>query len=136
MKEHWHQYSYGHTPDGALRLKRVRAQEYQFVGSSLQSQYEDDFGFEKYWNEAPLAGMLRFRVGDFPRGITFMFLHEMQLGFEEWVTLDVDGMLQVEEKAQERRKAQDRKAGEALARTFKANPSKQGNDHIDDVKTP
>lgn len=127
--------SYGRWA-AALRLKRVRAQEYQFVGGSLQSQYEDDFGFEKYWNEAPLAGMLRFRIGDVPRGITFMFLHEMQLDFEEWVSLDVDGMLQVEEKARERRNAQDNRASEALGRTLKANRSSQGHDHIDDKKTP
>lgn len=119
-----------------LKLKSVRAQEYQFVGSSLQSQDEADFGFQKYYNEEPLAGMLRFRIGDLPRAITFMFLHEMGVGFEEWATLDVEGMLQVQEKALTAREVQDTKAGEALGRTLKANRSKPGDVPIDDKKAP
>ena len=104
----------------ALKVKRVRACEYQFVGYQLQGQYEDDFGYDKFDSPSALVGMAQLRVGDIPRGSRLLWLHELPLHFERWAGLDVDGIDELQNQAAERRSAQERQASEALARTFKA----------------
>jgi len=104
----------------ALKVKRVRACEYQFVGYQLQGQYEDDFGYDKFDNPSALVGMAQLRVGDIPRGSRMLWLHELPVGFEQWGELNVDGINELQNQAAERRVAQDKQASDALARTFQA----------------
>lgn len=80
----------------ALGVKRVRAVEYQFVGRELTARYEADFGYDKWSTPDALAGMIRMRVGDIPRGSNLLFLHELPLAFERWAAMDVDAMLALE----------------------------------------
>jgi hypothetical protein len=104
----------------ALKIRRVRASEYQFIGCQLQSQYEDDFDYDKFDNPSALADMFRLRIGDIPRGSGMLWLHELPVDFEQWKGLDIDGMLNLEKQARERRTIQDKEASEALAQTLKS----------------
>jgi hypothetical protein len=108
----------------ALKVARVRACEYQFIGAQLQDRYEEDYGYEKYYNTAPLQGMLRLRVGDIPRGTQLLWLHQMPVDFAVWDALDVDGMLGIEKLAAQRRAVQSQRASNALAQPLQ----RQGED--------
>lgn len=111
--------SYG-SLNRALKIRRVRASEYQFIGCQLQSQYEDDFGYDKFDNPSALVGIFRLRIGDIPRGSGMLWLHELPVDFEQWKVLDIDGMRHLEEKARERRVLQDKRASAALGQTLKS----------------
>ena len=111
--------SYG-SLNSALKIRRVRASEFQFIGCQLQSQYEDDFGYDKFDSPSALVGIFRLRIGDIPRGSGMLWLHELPVDFEQWKVLDIDGMLHLEEKARERRVLQDKRASAALGQTLKS----------------
>lgn len=97
-----------------LKVRRVGAAEYQFVGSQLRERYLDDFDDDKWDNRAALAGMIRLRVGEVPRGCTMLWLHEIPVTFDHWQALDVEGMLGLEHAEDERREAQNRKAMDSI----------------------
>lgn len=100
-----------------LRVSRVRAAEYQFVGSQLRGRYLDDFGYDLWDNPAPLEGVIRLRIGEIPRGCAMLWLHEIPVAFDQWAALDVEGMLGLEHDQKERREVQDRKAMDAITFT-------------------
>ncbi len=102
-----------------LSIKSTRAAEYQFIGSQLQAQYEDDFGYDKYVNPGALEGIFRLRIGDIPRGSTFIWLHQMTADLEQWSGLDIDGIRHIERHFNYLRDEQDRKAGDALTLILK-----------------
>ena len=105
-----------------LRVTRVRAVEFQFIGSQLRDCYLDDFGYDLWDNPAPLEGVIRLRIGETPRGTRMLWLHEMPVEFDSWAALDVDGMLSLERAEEEKHEAQDRRAMEALRLTAAPEP--------------
>ena len=105
----------------ALKMSRARACEYQFIGQQLQDRYEEDYGYETYDNEGALEGMLQLRIGDIPKGTKMLWIHQMQVNFELWDGLDVEGMLGIEQLADERRKEQSQRASEALGHALQRN---------------
>lgn len=100
----------------ALKIRRVRASEYQFVGYQLQGRYEDDFGYDKFNNPTALVGMMRFRIGDEPKGSRMWWIQEEDIGIDQWDGMDIDGMLLIEQQAKEKRALQQKKASAALAK--------------------
>jgi hypothetical protein len=106
----------------SMKIKRVRAAEYQCIGYQLQYRYEDDFGYDKYKSPKALLGMFRFRIGDLPRGHKLLWIHEQEVAFDVWPDLGVNGMQRFEELAGQRRKAQSNRAAEAMRLTLKSLP--------------
>ena len=98
----------------ALRMTRVRACEYQFIGQQLQDRYEADYPAKRDKIKPPLQPMVRMRIGDVPRGIEFLWTHELQLDFKMWDGLDAIGMLGMEQIALEQRKDQSRVAAAVM----------------------
>lgn len=109
-----------------LRVTRMRAAEFQFIGSQLRGRYLDDFGYDLWDNPVALEGMIRLRIGEIPRGMGMLWLHEMPVEFDSWAALDVDGLLSLEHDAKERREAQDQKAMEALNLPAAPEPDSSG----------
>lgn len=103
-----------------MKIKRVRAAEYQFIGYQLQYRYEDDFGYDKFDSPKALDGMFRLRIGDLPRGHKLLWIHEQEVAFDAWAELDVNGMQRFEEIADQRRKDQSKRTAEALRLTLNA----------------
>lgn len=97
-----------------LRVRRVRAAEYQFIGSQLRERYLEDFGYDLWDNPAPLEGVIRLRIGEMPRGTRMLWLNEIPVEFDRWAELDVDGLLRLEHDANVRSEAQDRRAMAAI----------------------
>jgi len=106
--------SYGRLQQ-ILRVNSVRAAEYQFIGYQLQQQYEEDFGYEKYYNTAPLEGIYRLRIGDIPRDLKMLWLHETPIEFDKWKGLDSACILNIEKQAIELRSKQEQKSSEILS---------------------
>ncbi|MFZ4539983.1 hypothetical protein [Propionivibrio sp.] len=92
----------------ALRMTRVSACEYQFIGQQLQDRFETDY------TQNPIQTMLRMRIGDVPRGVKVLWMNQLQVDFEVWDGLDVNGMLEMEKVAHERRNEKSRRAVAAL----------------------
>jgi hypothetical protein len=99
-----------HDDSRAAKVKRTRAQEYQFIGEQLQDCYEKELGYDRNYNTQPLEGVLCFRVGEVPQGTQLLWIRQMKLPFGQWEGLDVAGMLEIERQAQERRDAQDKRS--------------------------
>lgn len=108
-----------------LRVRRVRAAEYQFVGSQLRERYLEDFDYDKWTNQAALDDMIRLRIGEIPRACTMLWLHEIPVAFDHWPALDVEGMLGLEHAEAERCAAQDRKSMDAITFTGVASDSRK-----------
>jgi hypothetical protein len=107
-----------HDDPRAIKMKRSRAQEYQFIGEQLQDCYEKELSYDRNYNTQPLEGVLCFRVGEVPRGTRLWWIHQMKLPFGQWAALDVAGMLQMEEVAQARRDAQNKRSMAVLTEIF------------------
>lgn len=118
-----------------LRANRVRAAEYQFIGSQLQERYEDDFGYDKFDHRSALDGMARLRVGDIPRGSRMLWMHEIAFDFDLWAGLDVDGITELENQADKRRAIQDQRAVAALTLTLQSTTAEKSHG-IQDENVP
>lgn len=97
-----------------LKVRQVRAAEYQFVGSQLRERYLEDFDHDKWDNPAAIRGMIRLRIGEMPRGTRMLWLNEIPVALDHWAALDVDGLLSLEQAEEDRCAAQSKKAMEAI----------------------
>lgn len=105
-----------------MRVSRVRVAEYQFIGGQLQSRYEDDFGYDRLWHTAPLKGILRFCVGDIPRGVKMLSMHQLLVNFSQWDGMDIDGMFGIEKAAEDRRAVETERTLKALDKILLPKP--------------
>jgi len=97
-----------------LRVSRVRAAEFQFIGGQLQGRYEDDFGYDQLWNTAPLQGIFLFCVGDIPRGVKMLFTYQLPVDFDKWDGLDINGMISIKKADEDWCAAQSERSVKAL----------------------
>jgi hypothetical protein len=101
-----------------LKIKSTRAAEYYFIGSQLQARYEDDFGYDKHENTAPLKGIFLLRIGNIPSGSKFLWLYQMVVDYENWDELDMQGINKIVKNEDEYRQKQEKKAVDMLTETL------------------
>ena len=101
-----------------LKLKRALAIEYFFMGRDLTNAYEQEFGFDRLWNNRVLDDVHCIRIGDIPRGTSFTILHEQPAPYRAWGDLDMEGVRRIMHVARFERKRQSDRAMRAMSGLF------------------
>jgi hypothetical protein len=102
-----------------LKLKRALGIEYFFMGRDLTNAYEEEFGFDRLWNNRVLDDVHCIRIGDIPKGTSFIILHEQPAPYRDWRNLDMEGVRRIMHAARFERKRQSDRAMKAMAGLFK-----------------